>query len=221
VVTRSTIAILSFPADRAVGTLDWAGSHTTLEEALEAARDRGLVLAQGSVEVPADARGVAFNLCPVSHVESQGDGWAIESSGEPLDLGFLTALPPTAIESLELPRSNQVIPSTLSALPHLAPGLKRLYAGFGEYGDDLLAHVSELVHLTYLQTWGNHFTDSGVQVLESLDELETLYLEEEELTPKAFQFAHRLSRLTRIGVADEWPSGYRDALRQEFPGLVR
>jgi len=79
----------------------------------------------------------------------------------------------------------------------------------------------QLDHLVYLQTWGNRFTDAGVQQLASLQALETLYLEEENLSPAAFDFVTRLPNLTRLGVPIEWSAENRSALRVRFPGLVR
>lgn len=71
--------------------------------------------------------------------------------------------------------------------------------------------------LTYLQTWGNRFTDSGVEVLAQLEQLEHLYLEEETLSAHAFGFAQRLPRLGRLGlqdvpISDEELVGLRAAL---------
>ena len=48
-----------------------------------------------------------------------------------------------------------------------------------------------------------------------------LYLEEENLSPAAFDFVAQLPNVTRLGVADEWPTEYRSVLRRRFPGLVR
>jgi hypothetical protein len=114
-----------------------------------------------------------------------------------------------------------VLAESLNALPHLASGLKRLYLGHTDFGDEVLPFVAQLENLTYLQTWGNRFTDEGVQRLGFLQSLETLYLEEEDLSPAAFDFVTQLPNLTRLGVADEWPAEHRSVLRTRFPGLVR
>jgi len=56
--------------------------------------------------------------------------------------------------------------------------------------------------LTYLQSFGNRFTDSGVQQLRMLKNLESLYLEEETLSERALAFATDLPRLSVLGVQD-------------------
>jgi hypothetical protein len=53
-----------------------------------------------------------------------------------------------------------------------------------------------------LQTWGNRFSDEGVQQLAPLSKLECLYLEEETLTAAAFGFAVGLPKLKRLGLMD-------------------
>jgi hypothetical protein len=61
--------------------------------------------------------------------------------------------------------------------------------------------VAKLTGLTYLQTFGNNFTDRGVQQLATLVNLD-LYLEEQTLTLAAFDFVERLPHLTRLGLQD-------------------
>jgi len=227
---------LSFPSDQIVGTLDWLGAWSRTEEPP--------ILAMGVVEVPDDAE-VSLSVMPIQSVERDpfGGGGFITSrvtedgeivsertsswswrlsggGGPPLHLGFLQELPRDSIESLSMTGAH-VLAESLDALPHLASGLKRLYLGCTDFGDEVLQYVAQLENLTYLQTWGNAFSDHGVQQLVSLQGLEMLYLEEENLSPAAFDFVAQLPNVTRLGVADEWPTEYRSVLRRRFPGLVR
>ena len=227
---------LSFPTDEIVGTLDWLGSWSGEE---------GPVLATGVIDVPDDAE-VSLSVHRVESVErdpfsgggftnsrvtsdgvvvseqTSGQGWRLSGgNGPPLHLGFLRELPPDGITSLHLSGSTTVLAESLSALPHLASSLKRLYMGWTDFGDEVLQYVAQLENLVYLQTWGNRFTDDGVQQLAPLQALETLYLEEESLSPEAFAFLTSLPRLTRLGVADEWSDENRSELRSRFPGLLR
>ena len=227
---------LSFPTDQVVGTLDWLGAWSRTEEPP--------ILATGVVEVPDDAE-VSLSVMPIQSVERDpfGGGGFITSrvtrdgevvsertssqswhlsggGGPPLHLGFLQELPRDSIESLSTTGAT-VLAESLNALPHLASGLKRLYLGHTDFGDEVLQYVAQLENLTYLQTWGNRFTDHGVQQLAALQALEMLYLEEEDLSLAAFDFVTQLPNLTRLGVADEWPAEHRSVLRRRFPGLVR
>ncbi len=139
-----------------------------------------------------------------------------------MHLGFLYELPRKSITVLVVGlRRPGVDAELLCVLPHLAPGLKRLYLGWTDFDDRVLPYVARLENLVYLQTWGNRFTEDAVQQLASLQALETLYLEEENLSPAAFDFVTRLPNLTLLGVADEWSAESRSVLRDRFPGLMR
>jgi hypothetical protein len=72
----------------------------------------------------------------------------------------------------------------------------------------------------YLQSWGNRFTDAGVQQLASLTRLESLYLEEETLSAAALDFAVSLPHLTHLGLQDV-PLSAADLteLRQRLPSV--
>ena len=52
------------------------------------------------------------------------------------------------------------------------------------------------------QSWGNRFTNRGVQQLASLTSLASLYLEEETLSAAAFDIAASLPHLARLGLQD-------------------
>ncbi len=184
---------LTFPADVIVGNLDWAGSWSD---------ERGPVLATGTVLVPDDAE-IELHTEALSGSERDpgGASWSLipDRRRPELDLGFLRQLPADAITSLSLGRSAA---GSVSALAHLAPGLRRLYLGWTGFGDEVLPFVARLVNLTYLQTFGNHFSDAGVQQLSALQQLDHLYLEEETLTAAGFAFAAALPRLQRLGLQD-------------------
>jgi hypothetical protein len=226
---------LPFPDNEIVGILDWLGARNDLE---------GPILASHVVDVPDDVE-VSLSIQRVrsverddfsgggfitSHVTNDGallsertssQGWRISSGdGSPLHLGFLLELPRDSITDLRMV-GEAVLADSLSSLTHLAPGLKRLYLGGMQFGDDVLQHVARLENLIYLQTWGNRFTDAGVQQLGALQALEMLYLEEESLMPAAFDFVTSLPKLVRLGAADEWPAEQRSVLRARFPGLMR
>jgi hypothetical protein len=102
----------------------------------------------------------------------------------------------------------------------LAPGLRRLYLGWTGFSDAVLSTVAMLTGLIYLQTFGNSFTDRGVQQLAALVNLDHLYLEEATLTLAAFDFVDRLPHLTMLGLQDV-PLARRDLenLRGRLPGI--
>ena len=222
---------LHFPEDEIVGTLRWPGSG---------ADDGGPVLATGVVEVPENAD-VSLSVGRVESVERHGPAkgpdwirtyatwrgepvvelrgtrsWTLHMNNDsPLDLSFLRALPNDSFGSLDVV-SARVVPESLNALTHLAAGLRDLSLGFDDFEDGVLQHVAQLVNMVRLQTWGNRFTDEGVQQLASLQALETLRLEDENLSMAAFDFVTKLPLLTHLG----GPPQYRLALRERFPGLV-
>lgn len=201
--------ILSFPTDRIVGTLDWAAPWNP---------DTGPALATGRIQVP-DGTAVSLDIRPAAGSRpSGGGGWEVlaDNSGRPIDLAFLRELPPDSIESLSLDR--QVLVPSLPAISHLTPGLRRLYLPWCGFRDDALTSIAKLTGLIYLQTFGNQFSDRGVQQLAALRELESLYLEEETLSAAAFDFALRLPRLKRLGLQDVPISDEElDALRRQLP----
>jgi hypothetical protein len=81
--------------------------------------------------------------------------------------------------------------------------------------------VSRLTALTYLQSFGNRFTDDGIARLKPLRLLERLYLEEETLTAKAFDIVDALPNLKHVGQQDV-PLSNRQLhrLRRRFPGVA-
>lgn len=211
---------LTFPPGHAVGTLDWLGRSA----------DRGApVLASGVVNVPYGAE-ITLNVMVIDSVqradrqhraihstvtirrhrpdgsvesevrEDPGESWQITGGSQPADLGFLRQLPAGSITNLHL--RAPIMPESFGAVTHLTPGLRRLYLARADLADDALAHVSKLDGLIYLQSWGNRFTDRGVQQLAALTKLESLYLEEETLSAAAFDFAASIPHLARIGLQD-------------------
>jgi len=201
------VVILEFPADRIVGTVDWGhprlGAH-------------GPTLATGQVEVP-DGTAITLDVQALTGIEPAIDSWTLLVSQNPVDLGFLRQLPADAIESVSL---RSIEEESFAALSHLAPGLHRLYLPWSGLGDSVLPTLAALSELTYLQTFGNHFTDAGVQVLAGLTKLESLYLEEESLSVAAFGFASRLPGLKRLGLQDVPLVDHElDELRQRLPGV--
>ncbi len=231
---------LSFPRDRAVGTLDWAGRQEGRG---------GPVLAQGVVNVP-DGVAISLNVMvidsvrradrghpaamqstltirwnrPDGSVETEvrhdpADSWEMTGGTQPIDLGFLRQLPADSITALHL--RAPITAESFGFVTHLAPGLRRLYLARADLTDDALAHVSKLDGLIYLQSWGNRFTDRGVQQLASLTRLECLYLEEETLSAAAFDFAASLSHLTRLGLQGvPITEAELAALRRRLPGVI-
>jgi len=217
---------LRFPDTEILGTLDWRGSW----------RNDRPTLATGVVEIPDDVT-VSFTVRRIESVErssggsrtvtrigdkvfsSTSGGWTSKGGGaEPIDLGFLRNLPADAIGSLTLGRG--VVEESFPAVVHLSPALTHLYLGWTRFSDESLGSVSELDHLVWLQTWGNRFTDQGVQQLARLQRLESLYLEEESLTVAAFEVALALPRLKRLGVMDVPMTDAELALlRSRLPGV--
>jgi hypothetical protein len=228
------MATLTFPSGRAMGTLDWAGSGAAP------------VLASGVVTVP-DGVEIALDVMVIESVrrtdghsafhsaltierlnadgseasevrEDSDESWEITGGRQPADLGWLRQLPADSITDLHL--RAPIVPESFAAVTHLAPGLRRLYLAWADLPDDALAHVSKLDGLIYLQTWGNRFTDRGVQQLAALSRLESLYLEEDTLSAAAFDFAVRLPHLSRLGVQDVPLTEVELAeLRRRLPGV--
>jgi hypothetical protein len=181
--------LLQFPTERIVGVLAWSTQEI----------GDGPVLATGSVQVPAQVE-VNLEIQSLQGSERAGDdAWRLIPAGKPVDLAFVRELPPDGIESVSVVSADE---ASFDALAHLAPGLRRLYLGWTAYSDAVLATVAKLTGLSYLQTFGNNFTDRGVQQLATLVNLEYLYLEEETLTLAAFDFVERLPRLTSLGLQD-------------------
>ena len=101
-----------------------------------------------------------------------------------------------------------------------APGLHALYLAFSGLGDVVLPTVAALTGLTWLQTFGNRFTDAGVQQLVGLTNMRHLYLEEETLTAAAFAFVDRLPQLVRLGLQDvDLDDAELETLRARLPGV--
>jgi hypothetical protein len=203
------VVVLSFPEDQIVGTLSWLDSYT---------ERTGPVLATGAVEVPNDQR-IQLMVGGIVGSEPRPDGgWALFPAQRPDDLTFLERLPDDSIEVLRL-RSG-LIPGTIASVVHLAPGLTHLTLSSTKLNDGILYYVAQLRCLRFLQTYGNHFTDSGVQQLASLRRLEDLHLEEESLTVAAFDFASRLPDLKRLGAWDVNMTEVEHAgLRARLPGV--
>lgn len=225
---------LTFPAGQAMGTLDWLGSGAAP------------VLASGVVAVP-DGVEVSLDVMVIESarrtdaqdtvhitlttqrqnadgsVESQvrddpEENWEITGGSQPADLSFLRQLPADSITALHL--CAPILPGSFAAVTHLAPGLRKLYLAWADLSDDALTHISKLDGLIYLQSWGNRFTDRGVQQLAALTRLEGLYLEEETLSAAAFGFAVNLPHLSRLGVQDVSLTEVELAeLRRRLPGV--
>ena len=190
---------LRFPSDRVVGELDWAGAPI------------GGVPATGRVVVP---DGVRVDLTVPGFHDSPGGGRPLNPA---VDLGFVRDLPPDGIEALHIRAAHE---ESLVALAHLAPGLRRLYLIHTEFTDAALPAIAQLDGLVYLQAWGNAFTDAGVQQLVALQNLESLYLEEETLTAAAFAFTDRLPRLARLGLQDvDVTEADIEELRRRLPNV--
>src|SRR5579884_44817 len=201
------VTTLSFPVGEIVGTLGWVGAWDP---------NRGPILATSQVEVPAGAA-VSLTVTRVVNTEPMADGWKVVGGPEPVDLGFLVGLPPDSLQSVQL---RDVVSTSVRHLTHLAPGVRRLYLAAAGLDDSAIEHVAALTGLTYLQSWGNAFTDAGVQELASLQELEDLHLEEETLTVAALDFVRRLPRLRRLGLQDMTLAARElDDLRARLPGV--
>jgi hypothetical protein len=226
---------LRFPADQAVGTLEWSGS-----EAQEP------VLALGEIVVPEGVE-VTLEVEIITSVHRSGPGqhtgtglwfelkggsvaargplltgaeytYELEGSGDPVDLGFLRELPDDGIADLHL--TWPLVPESIAAITHLAPGLRRLCLANTGLRDDALAHVARLRGLTYLQTYGNKFTDEGVKQLAALTEIDHLYLEEESLTVAALGFTRHLPKLVRLGLQDvPLTAGELSELKAQLPAV--
>jgi hypothetical protein len=182
--------VLHFPADEVVGTLDWVGSYSP---------ERGPVLATGYVETPEDQK-ISLDVHRVDSIEPSGDGWVTRGGTAPVDLQFLAGLPSDSVETLKI--GPGIVPASFRFVAHLAPGLRKLYLVHAGLTDQALDHVAKLTGLTSLQTFGNSFTDAGVQQLVALQNIEHLYLEEETLSAGALAFVRELPNLSRLGLPD-------------------
>lgn len=137
---------------------------------------------------------------------------------ETVDLGVLHDLRSDVIQSLSVRSADE---ASFAAVAHLAPGLHRLDLGWTGLSDAVLSTVAKLFELIYLQTFGNRFTDRGIQQLAALVNLEHLYLEEETLTSAGFDFIERLPQLTNLGLQDVPLSNLEiTQLRSRLPGVT-
>jgi hypothetical protein len=168
------------------------------------------------VEAP-DDRDIALDVGEVINVQRSGDGWSLQLAQRPDDLSFLTDLPGDVISSLDL---SNVVPKTVESIVSVAPGLRRLCLGFTGFNDGILYYVAQLSALTSLYTFGNRFTDAGVQQLASLRRLRNLSLEEETLTVAAFDFVDQLPNLIRLDVWDvQMTEDEHLALKARLPNI--
>jgi hypothetical protein len=205
---------LRFPSDQAVGTLEWPGSErktpvlatgvVTVSDETEISLDVMLIESVRRVDGRSRAARISSRVQmdgpdgPAEYVAEASESWEITGGTQPIDLGFLRSLPADSITNLHL--RSPIVAESFPAVAHLAPGLRRLYLARSDLGDDALPTVAALQGLVYLHSWGNRFTDTGVQQLASLTRLENLYLEEETLSAAAFDFAASLPQLARLGL---------------------
>src|SRR5260221_12387632 len=159
---------LRFPADLAVGTLDWPGSEA-----------QAPVLARGDVLIPRGAE-VSLDVEIITSVRrfdpgedapawielggvtvTGAAGYSVEGSGQPVHLGFLRELPGDSITDLHL--SWHLIPESPASSTHLSPGLRRLYLAQTALEDDALTLVAHSRALTNLQTWVSQPTDAAIR----------------------------------------------------------
>lgn len=226
---------LSFPPGRAVGTLKWPGSghgaapvlaagEVTVPDGAEITLDVMVIESVRRTDGHSQAARIKHRIQidgpngPVEMIAEDSNSWEITAGAQPADLGFLRQLPEDSITGLHL--RAPVVPGSFSSVTHLAPGLRRLYLARADLTDDALAHVSKLNGLACLQTWGNRFTDRGVQQLACLTRLESLYLEEQTLSAAAFDFAVSLPHLSRLGVQDvPLTEPELSELRRRLPGV--
>lgn len=198
--------ILRFPTDRIVGTVSW----------LELGWPP--MPARGDVEVP-DGVMLHLSIQPIARMERAGDGIRyIHDDAHPVDLSFMAQMPPDRVTRLDLGRG--LVPASVRHLPHLAGGLRSLYLDSTALDDGAIPHIARLQGLTYLQAYGNRFTDAGVQPLAALVNLEHLHLEEETLSFAAFDFVDQLPRLRQLGLQDVPISDAElGELRARLPGV--
>jgi hypothetical protein len=224
---------LRFPPGQAVGTLEWLGSEraaapvlatgvVTVPDEAEITLDVMLIESVRRSDGPNRALHSSFSRRAadgaVEFVAEDSESWEITGSREPVDLGFLRHLPADSIANLHM--RVPIVAESFDSVMHLALGLRRLYLAVTDLTDDALAAVGALRGLVYLQTWGNRFTDRGVQQLASLTRLESLYLEEETLSAAAFDFAATLPHLARLGFQDVPLSDVEIAeLRRRLPNV--
>ena len=206
--STSPTRVLSFSADEVVGTLEWVGSYS---------QERGPVLATGNAEVPVDQR-ISLDVHRIDSVEPSGDGWSMRGGTTPVDLQFLAGLPSDSIEFLTI--GPDIVAASFRFVEHLAPGLRRLCLSHTDLTDQALRHVAKLTGLTSLQTFGNSFTDAGVQQLAALQNIEDMYLEEETLSVAALAFVRELPHLSRLGLQDvQLTEAELADLRAALPGV--
>jgi hypothetical protein len=200
------VTTLRFSEGQYKGRLDWVGlSHSTQ------------VLAAGSVDVP-DDRLVHLFVRRASGRAEIGGG-RVASVLRPVDLTFLRELPPDAIGALNV--QGTILPETFDAVTKLASGLRHLNLGDTELEDSAVPVIGELTRLTHLGSYGNRFTDAGLQQLVSLRELQHLSFEEASLTVAALAFAADLPSLVSLEVWDMQITDEEHAvLRAELPGVA-
>lgn len=183
------MADLNFPTTAIVGRVDWDGAYT---------ESKGPVLARGTIQVP-DGVPVSLEVESISGLRhGPGVGWRILPSREPVDLSFLVDLPGSVITSLTLTRPFS---GSTASLLNLSPRLEKLFLADCGLGDPELDHLVQLENLTHWQSWGNCFTDRGVQKLSRLRRLRRLFLEEATLSLDGLAVGATLPDLELMGVS--------------------
>jgi hypothetical protein len=218
------VTALHFPAEVAVGEVDW-------QDAQEPG-GWGHLLAIGVVDVP-DGTPVNLDVCAVAEVGvygpdqsqrvtweqerpdraalntrsiwgGQGDtGYYVSDSTAVVDLEFTRGLPASGVRSLAV--KTEIVLGSFPAVAHLAPGLRHLTSTADCLDDQALSVVADLPALESLQLYGGSFTADGLQRLARLQNLQDLHIEKQGLPPSAFRFAASMPGLTRLTGPDEIP----------------
>ena len=161
---------------------------------------------------------VELQVRAITDVVPMGQGsWSFTGDSTQVDLAFLDELPPDAIAAVNL---RGVVVASVPSLARFAPGLRRLVLADTALEDDALSTVGRLSGLTSLQTWGNGFTNEGVEALRALQSLESLFLEEASLTAAAFNIAGALPNLVTLGCQDASLTNEEfEELQRNLPGV--
>jgi hypothetical protein len=148
-----------------------------------------------------------------------GEGSSIDHGDEAVDLDFLRGLPADSVSDLSL--TGDIVPASLAAVAHLAPGLRDLSSvNLDELDADAPSVIAQLTALERLTLGGDddpedgpesRLDDHALTVIADLPALEALSLLGGSYTEHGLQQLRRLPKLQHLHIEREGltPSMFR------------
>jgi hypothetical protein len=156
-----------------------------------------------------------------------GEGCSVEIGEEPVDLEFIRGLPADSVSDLSL---GDVVPASIGAVAHLAPGLRDLSVYIDNLGDDAPTVIAELTALERLSLAGHDFPEDGpslrlddraLSAIADLPDLESLSLLGGSYTEHGLQQLRRLPKLRHLHIEREGLTAPMFRFAALMPALTR